>query len=102
MRTHARIAAIASFAAAVLAAGSAQAAFIAGWDFTQYAGGGTMVLTENGDAYDTLRANYSDFDSSFGAGGDSQPFGTMYASGANGSTNVDELGAPDFAPTARR
>jgi hypothetical protein len=88
-------------AASLFGVGSARAAFIAGWDFTQYAGASSLVVDANTFATaDTLKANYSDFDATFGAGGDSQPFGTMYMNGANGSTNVDENAAtPIFLPT---
>lgn len=95
MTRYLRAAVIAVFAAALSVAGSAQAAFIAGWDFSQYAAAGSVQVSEDsgtGDPIfsDTLKSNYSDFDSTFGAGGDSQPFGTLYFNGANGSTNVDE------------
>jgi hypothetical protein len=81
-------------AALLFAVGSAQAAFIAGWDFTQYSSAGSVAISEDPDTFepitrDTLTANYSDFDASFGAGGASQPFGTMWMNGANGSTDVD-------------
>ncbi len=102
MRTQLRVAAIALVAASLFGVGSAQAAFIAGWDFSQYAGASSLVVDGNTFATsDTLKANYSDFDSSFGAGGASQPYGTMYMNGANGSTNVDENAAtPIFLPTS--
>ncbi|HEY8155258.1 MAG TPA: PEP-CTERM sorting domain-containing protein [Myxococcota bacterium] len=101
MRTRLHLAAIAVVAASLFGVGSARAAFIAGWDFTQYAGASSLVVDANTFATaDTLKANYSDFDATFGAGGDSQPFGTMYMNGANGSTNVDENAAtPIFLPT---
>jgi hypothetical protein len=101
MRHPIRVAAIAIAAASLLAVGSAQAAFIAGWDFTQYASAGGLTVDANTfENADTLKANYSDFDPTFGAGGASQPFGTMYMNGANGSTNVDENAAvPIFLPT---
>jgi hypothetical protein len=102
MRAHFRAAAIVAFAAALFSAGSAQAAFIAGWDFSQYAGAGSLIVdSPNGEvAVDTLKANYSDYDATFGAGGDSQPFGTMWVNGSNGSSNLDELAAiPIFRPT---
>jgi len=101
MRTQLRVAAIALVAASLFGVGSARAAFIAGWDFTQYAGASSLVVDANTFATsDTLKANYSDFDSTFGAGGGSQPFGTMWMNGANGSTNVDQDAAtPIFLPT---
>jgi hypothetical protein len=103
MRARLRVAAIAAFAASLWIAGSSQAAFIAGWDFTQYTGAGSLQISEDPNTFEpitrnTLKANYSDYDASFGAGGDSQPFGTMWMNGTNGSTLVD----PDngiFLPT---
>jgi len=94
MRAQLRVAAIAVFAASLSIAGPVQAAFIAGWDFTQYAGAGSVQISEDSGTFepitrDTLKANYSDFDDSFGAGGASQPFGTMWMNGTNGSTDVD-------------
>jgi hypothetical protein len=95
MRTELRAVAIALFAAALTISGGAQAAFIAGWDFSQYAGQGSLQVSEDPDTADpinadTLRSNYSDYDPTFGAGGDSQDAGTMYINGQFGSTNVDE------------
>jgi hypothetical protein len=105
MRSQLRAAVIAVFAVALSAAGSAQAAFIAGWDFSQYAGAASLQVSEDagtGDPIfaDTLKSNYSDYDPTFGAGGASQPFGTMYINGANGSTDVDETAlVPVFRST---
>jgi hypothetical protein len=103
MGAQLRVAAIAVFAASLSIAGSARAAFIAGWDFTQYNAAGSLAISEDPGTFEpitrnTLKANYSDFDASFGAGGDSQPFGTMWMDGTKGSTLVD----PDnsiFLPT---
>jgi PEP-CTERM motif len=90
MRNQLRAVAIALVATSLFGVGSARAAsFISGWDFTQYFGDGGLYIDGNFTTTDTLKANYSDFDSSFGAGGASQPFGTMYINGANGSTAVD-------------
>jgi hypothetical protein len=102
MRTHVRVAVLAAFAAAFSITWPAQASFIAGWDFSQYAGAASLVVDlPNDESSDTLKSNYSDFDQTFGAGGASQPFGTMYMNGANGSTNVDELAPlPIFRPLA--
>jgi hypothetical protein len=105
MQTHLRAAVITGFAAALSIAGSAQAAFIAGWDFSQYAGAGTLQISEDTNTGDpinsnTLKSNYSDFDTTFGAGGDSQDYGTMYINGDHGSTDVDEnAGLPIFRTT---
>jgi hypothetical protein len=103
MRTNVRVAVMAAVTVALFAAGSAQAAFIAGWDFTQYVGSGSLAVAVDGNGddvfVDTLKSNYSDFDPTFGAGGASQPFGTMWMNGSNGSTNVDELAlSPIFRP----
>jgi len=102
MGTQARVAAIAGFAAALFAAGPAQAAFIAGWDFTQYSGAASLNIdSDQGQTVDTLKSNYSDFDPTAGAGGLSQPYGTMWMNGTNGSTNVDETAAlPIFRSTS--
>src|SRR5262245_63077392 len=94
MRAQLRVVAIAVFAASLAIAGSARAAFIAGWDFTQYAGAGGLQISEDPNTFEainsnTLKANYSDFDPTFGAGGASQPFGTLYMNGTNGSSLVD-------------
>jgi hypothetical protein len=104
MRAQLRVAAIAVFAASLSLAGPARAAFIAGWDFTQYAGAGGLQISEDPDTFEpinsnTLKANYSDFDPTFGAGGDSQPFGTLYMNGTNGSTLVDPNGTTGLLPT---
>ena len=81
---------------ALLAAGSAHAATIAGWDFTQYIGAGSLATDEDFEDDDTLRANYSDYDPTFGAGGASQPFGTLYMNGGFGSSS---LTSAEIAPT---
>ena len=104
MRAQLRVAAIAVFAASLSIAGSARAAFIAGWDFTQYTGAGTLQISEDPNTFEpitrnTLRSNYSDFDPTFGAGGDSQPFGTMWMNGTNGSTLVDPDSTNIILPT---
>jgi hypothetical protein len=70
---------------------------IAGWDFTQYAGAGSLIVDQSFTTVTTLRSNYSDFDPTFGAGGDSQPFGTLYMNGANGSTAI--TGIANVNPT---
>ena len=70
-----------------LGAGPAQAAMVAGWDFSQYFADG--VLSINGADYTgTLSANYSDLDPTQGAGAESAAFGTLYLDGQFGSTNV--------------
>ena len=76
-------------------AGTAAAELIAGWDFSQYAADGS--LDAGSGNVDTLPANYSSLDSSYGAGGtspgDSADFGTLFMNGAFGSSNVDETAA---------
>jgi len=67
---------------------------VAGWDFSQYLGAGALTIDGSTTAT-TLSANYSDFDTSFGAGPDSGAFGTMYIDGSNGSSSTT-----DFAPTS--
>src|SRR5262249_6563480 len=72
-------------------AGSAHAGMIAGWDFSQYLGAGVLSVDgENGA--NTLDANYSNLDPTFGAGAESAQYGTMYINGQYGSTNVDPVG----------
>jgi len=80
-------------------AGTASAELIAGWDFSQYRVDGS--LDAGGGATDTLPANYSSLDLTFGAGGtdpgDSADFGTLLMNGSLGSTDVNEL-APSPGP----
>ena len=84
--------------------GAAQAAdisVVAGWDFSQYWTEGALYIDSSFVPQDTLDANYSDFDPSFGAGAESAAYGTLYFNGAHGSTDVDENGFPPvFTPTA--
>ena len=81
-------------------AGPARADMIAGWDFSQYFGAGFLSL-DAATFTDTLDANYSDIDPTFGAGSESAAFGTMYIDGSFGSTNVDETAATAaFTPTS--
>ena len=80
---------------------SAHATMIAGWDFSQYAGDGFMSTDGGGTFANTLDANYSDLDPTFGAGTESAAFGTMYADGFLGSTNVPAgSGNEQFLPSA--
>jgi hypothetical protein len=96
-----RVAALVAFAAALCTAGPVQAAFIAGWDFSQYGIAGSLIVDEpNETSSDTLKSNYSDFDATFGAGAGSQPYGTLYVNGQHDSTDVDEnAGVPIFRST---
>jgi hypothetical protein len=68
-----------------------QANIVAGWDFSQYGGTGSLSPLSN-----TLAANYSDFDGTFNAGSGAAAFGTLYFNGSNGSSNT----VTDFLPTA--
>jgi hypothetical protein len=90
--------------ASIAIAGSAQAAdisVVAGWDFSQYWAEGTLYVDGSFVPQDTLDANYSDLDPSFGAGAESAAYGTLHFDGNHGSTNVDENGFPPvFTPTA--
>jgi hypothetical protein len=79
-----------SLALALLAAAPARAELVAGWDFSQYLGDGTLVI-DDGSLFqfvDTLSANYSNLDPTFNAGAESALFGTMYIDGQFGSTAV--------------
>jgi hypothetical protein len=88
-------------ALAALVGSSAQATMIAGWDFSQYAGDGFMSVDGGGSFTNTLDANYSDLDPTFGAGAESAAFGTMYVDGSFGSTQVDAgSGTEQFLPSA--
>jgi hypothetical protein len=80
--------ALGTFALSVAITGSAQAAMIAGWDFSQYFGSG--LLSVDGETFtNVLDANYSNLDATFGAGPDSATFGKLYFDGSFGSTDVD-------------
>lgn len=93
MTQQLRVAAIVCFAASLFAGGPAQAVpnMIAGWDFTQYFSAGSLATDQTFANTTTLRSNYSDFDPTFGAGGDSQPFGTLFMNGTNGSTLISGI-----------
>ena len=73
---------------------------VAGWDFSQYAGDGTLITdSDTFEFTNVLDANYSDFDESFGAGPDSGIYGTLYFDGTAGSTNVPAGLNAGFLPT---
>lgn len=81
--------------------GGAQAATIAGWDFSQWFGSG--ILTTDGlTASNTLDANYSNLDPTNNAGAESAQYGTLYFDGQYGSSSVvpDGSGSEIFQPTA--
>jgi hypothetical protein len=65
-------------------AGSARAVMIAGWDFSQYAIDG-FITVDGENLTDTLPANYSSLDPTFGAGAESAAFGRLYLNGQFGS-----------------
>ena len=84
-RTLGRAVALAGAVLTTLSAPAADAAFIAGWDFGQYAGPGAPTLDGVGLAAQ-VSATYSDLDPTFGAGIESTAFGTLFLDGTNGST----------------
>jgi hypothetical protein len=95
------VASLTPLALAALVGSSAQASMIAGWDFSQYFGDGFMSIDQGASFTDTLDANYSDLDPTFGAGAASAAFGTMYVNGQFGSTDVDAgSGTEQFLPSA--
>src|SRR5262245_48598918 len=74
---------------------------VAGWDFSQYFGDGFMSVDGGSTFTNVLSANYSDLDPTFGAGFESQAFGTMFVNGSFGSTNVAAgSGTEEFVPSA--
>ena len=90
MKTRFFTKALGTLALSVAIGGSAQAGpiMVAGWDFSQYFGDG--VLSTNGADYtNSLAANYSNLDPTFGAGSASAAYGTFFYNGLHGSTNVD-------------
>ena len=90
---------MAGIAASVLAAASASASMIAGWDFSQYLGDGALTI-DGASGADTLSANYSNLDPTANAGAESAAFGTMYINGSFGSSVVDPFASsPAFLPT---
>jgi hypothetical protein len=93
---------IASVALSALVAGSAQAATIAGWDFSQYLSGGGFLSIDGLTQTNTLDSNYSNLDPTFNLGPDSGVFGTMYIDGQFGSTLVTPVGdgSEAFLPIA--
>lgn len=75
-------------------AGSAEAAMVAGWDFSQYCSDGALSIDcEN--YTETLSANYSDLDLTSGAGVESAAYGMLYLDGSNGSTDVGAGGGTE-------
>lgn len=100
MKIRSLLSSISLVAVAAFVSAPAQATMVAGWDFSQYLS--DNVLSVDGAVYtDTLSANYSNLDPTFGAGAESTPFGTLFLDGSFGSTNVGAgSGTEAFVPTA--
>jgi hypothetical protein len=87
--------------ASSLVAGSAQAALIAAWDFSQYSPGNLSF--DGGDTYvNTLSSNYSDLDETLipGIGIGSTQWGTLHLDGQYGSFATPADGSDPFRPTS--
>jgi len=84
---------------AAIAGPAAAISMVAGWDFSQYSTDGFLSLDEV-TLSNTLDANYSDLDPTFGAGTESAAFGTMHLDGQFGSTNTPLDFADPFVPSA--
>src|SRR5262245_23655043 len=97
MKTRNLTTAIAALAV-LLASGSANAALIAGWDFSQFFSSGELYISEGGtEGYtDVLPANYSNLLLTPGAGPAAATHGTLFFNGQHGSTDIQ----PD-SPTAQ-
>ncbi len=67
---------------------SARALVVAGWDFSQFEGDGSLAISP-GNFVNVLSANYSNLDPTFNAGAESAAFGTAYFNGQFGSSAVD-------------
>ncbi len=87
-------------ASLLLASSSANAAFIAGWDFSEYVAAGVNFIDASGAPAEALDALYSDFDPTQGVGAESRAFGTAFINGQNGASasasvlsTVDQFGA---------
>lgn len=76
---------------------SAQQSLVAGWDFNNYVGDGFGLIDGTTFApVNTLDANYSSYDPTFGAGQEANAFGTLYYDGQFGSdTQNTALSAAD-------
>ncbi len=102
-----KLLAIAAVIGAITLGGNAKATMVAGWDFSQYLGDGTLVI-DDGSIFEfvyTLGANYSHLVSpastASGIGGVSPQaaqFGTMFIDGQFGST--DQAAQDAFLPYA--
>jgi hypothetical protein len=94
------ISSLAAIGISVLSAGGANATLVAGWDFSQYLAPGALTI-DGANGANVLSANYSNLDTTGGAGAESAAFGTMFMNGLHGSSDVDPLGAnPAFTTVA--
>jgi hypothetical protein len=98
MKKRLWISSLAALGISVLSAGGANAAMVAGWDFSQYLAPGALTI-DGATGTSILSANYSNLDPTSGAGAESAAYGTMFINGAHGSTNIDPLSStPPFWP----
>jgi hypothetical protein len=81
-----------TLALSICTAGGANAALVAGWDFSQYVSGGGFLSTDGSTLQNTLGANYASLDPDFNAGPESAAFGTLYLNGQFGSTDIVPVG----------
>jgi hypothetical protein len=91
-----------AIAALALVADPARAEMIAGWDFSQWFTAG-VLSTDGASLQNTLPANYSNLDPTFGAGAESADFGMMYMDGEFGSTDVTPtpgMGTEEMIPSS--
>lgn len=88
--------AISTFVLAAMVASPAKATMVAGWDFSQYLAG--FLSTDGATFTDTLDANYSHLDPTFGGGAESAAFGTMFIDGTFGSVDTPLDGTDPFNP----
>lgn len=101
MKIRSLLSSISLVAIAAFVAAPTQATMVAGWDFSQYLGDGALIV-DGANLTNTLSANYSNLDPTFGAGAESAPFGTLYFDGSFGSSNIVPTGVGNeaFLPTA--
>lgn len=80
--------ALTSLLVSLAISGPAQAAMVAGWDFSQYFTSGELS-TDAATYTNVLDANYSNLVPAPGLGPNAGQFGTLFFDGQYGSTNVD-------------
>lgn len=85
--------------AALAIGGNAQAAMIAGWDFSQYSNVGFLSF-DGATLENTLKANHSDLDPTQRSGIESNLFGTQYLNGLYGSFNTPLDFTDPYVPNA--